>query len=441
MSTKISSPSARVGRPIAALALATATLFAVSACSGAASTEADGETTLTVQISAEWGPMMDILVSTFEAENPGVTVELQTITPEQKSTTNSQLISSSNPPDVAQASGDWRDLARNGDLEPLDDIFEEIAPRLTEGTAEQLQVDGTYYGVPTGNAYVGMAYYNVELFEEAGIEIPADRRIASNADLYDIVNKLKAVGAEGVAIGGTGGYQFGWLVDGLLASATSEEELAGFLSSADPSADLDVSYTDPAFVQSLETLKAWGDNGVFQEGYLGADPAQASALYYQGIAGMILGGSWYVGQFEENNLEFTSDFLILPPVDGAEDSKMLLITGTSMVVPSAGANVELAKKFVELWQSDEMQLQAVANTNFSFPNVTTVDLSALTIAPLGAAIVEQASSAGTFPMWSAVVPGPVGQQVIDPNVQGMLAGASTPQEVAAKQQTAIEGAR
>ena len=146
------------------IAVAAGTLFALAACSGGAGADVDATAgteapaeqepvTLTVQQSAEWGDMMEILVTRFEQEHPNVTVELQTITPEQKATTNSQIISSANPPDIAQASGDWRQLAANGDLASLDDIYEEIAPRLAEGTAEQLQFDGVFYGIPTGQAY------------------------------------------------------------------------------------------------------------------------------------------------------------------------------------------------------------------------------------------------------------------------------------------------
>jgi ABC-type glycerol-3-phosphate transport system substrate-binding protein len=426
------------------VAIAATALLGTTACSGNGSGSTGsggGDTTLTIQISAEWGPMMDVLVTKFEEEHEGVTVELETITPEQKSTTNSQVISSANPPDLAQASGDWRALAKNGDLEPLDDVFADIEERLAPGTAEQLKVDDVFYGVPTGQAYDNIIFYNTDLFEEAGITVPDDRRIASSEDLYEMVEKLDAIGVEGVAIGGTGGYQFGWMVDGLLPTSASEEELTSYLTSWDPAAEFDVAYTEPAFVNAVETIKEWGDNGVFQDGYLGADTATASGLYYQGAAGMILGGSWYIGQFAENNLDFETDFLLLPPVEGGKEAKLSLLTGTSMVVPSKAPNVELAKEFVELWMSDEMQVEAIANTNFSFPNVTTVDQSALDIDPLGAALIEEGAANGTYPTWSSIVPGAAGQQVIDPNVAAMLAGTITAEEVAAKQQEAIEAAR
>jgi raffinose/stachyose/melibiose transport system substrate-binding protein len=382
--------------------------------------------------------MMEVLITRFEEDHPGVTVELQTITPEQKSTTNSQIISGENPPDIAQASGDWRALAANGDLEPLDDIYEEIAPRLAEGTAEQLQHDGTFYGVPTGQAYDNIVYYNVDMFEELGIEVPEDRRIASSEDLYAIVEQLRAAGKEPLAVGGTGGYQFGWMVDGLLPTAATEEELTNYLENWKPDVELEANYTDPPFLKTLETLKGWGDNGVFQTGYLGADTATASGLYYQQQAGMILGGSWYIGQFEENALDFESDFMILPGVEGGNETKLALLTGTSMVIPSGSDSIDLAKEFVELWMSDEMQVEAIANTKFSFPNVTTVDQEALELDPLSAALIEEGSANGTYPTWTGVIPGPPGQQTIDPNVAAMLAGELTPEEVAQRQQEAIE---
>jgi raffinose/stachyose/melibiose transport system substrate-binding protein len=386
--------------------------------------------------------MMDVLVKKFEADNPGVEVQLETITPEQKSTTNSQVITSSNPPDIAQAGGDWRELAKNGDLEPLDDVFEEndYESKLAPGTAELLKQDDKAYAIPVGQAYDNIAY-NTSLFEKAGIEVPADRRIASSEELYDIVAKLKAIGVEGLTVGGTGGYQFGWMVDGLLPTATTDEELLNYNSSWDGKTEMEVQYTDEPFVKVLETLQDWGKNGVFQEGYLASDTATASALYYQQQAGMVLGGSWYVGEFNKNNLEFETDFLLLPPVDGGREAKLALLTGAGMVLPAKSDNIELAKEFMALWISDEMQVEAIANTNFSFPNTTTVDQSKLSIDPLAAKLVEEGSANGTYPTWSAIVPGTAGQQVIDPNVASMLAGELTPQEVAQKQQEAIEQLR
>jgi raffinose/stachyose/melibiose transport system substrate-binding protein len=112
-----------------------------------------------------------------------------------------------------------------------------------------------------------------------------------------------------------------------------------------------------------------------------------------------------------------------------------------MVLPAKSDNIELAKKFMALWISDEMQVEAIANTNFSFPNTTTVDQSKLSIDPLAAKLVEEGSANGTYPTWSAIVPGTAGQQVIDPNVASMLAGKLSPQEVAQKQQEAIEQLR
>jgi raffinose/stachyose/melibiose transport system substrate-binding protein len=430
--------------------LGVAAAVALAACGsddpappGAGGGDKKKETTLVVQQSAEWGPMMAILVEKFQKDHPGVKVQLETITPEQKSTTNSQVITSANPPDIAQAGGDWRELAKNGDLVSLADMFtkNDIDARLAPGTPELLKVEGVPYAIPIGQAYDDIVFYNKELFAKAGIEVPADRRIATSQDLYDIVKKLKAAGAEGLTVGGTGGYQFGWMVDGLLPTSATEEEFENYNSSWEGKVDMTAKYTDPAFVKVLETIQDWGKNGVFQEGYLASDTATASALYYQGRAGMVLGGSWYVGEFKKNNLDFTSDFLLLPPVEGGKEAKLALLTGAGMVLPSKSDNIELAKEFMALWLSDEMQLKAVANTNFSFPVVTSIDVKSLSIDPLAAALVEEGTTKGTYATWSAIVPGSAGQQVIDPNVASMLAGKLTPQQVAQKQQEAIEKLR
>lgn len=435
------SPVTKIKARGSALVVATTALALL--LSGCTATGSDGPTTLVVQQSPEWTPMMDILVKKFEADNPGVKVELQSVTAEQKTSTNSQLIASSNAPDLALAPNDWRTLAGEGLLAPLDDLYknQDLDTRYAQAMVDSSTLDGTTYAFGTDQNYDNLVYINKALFEQAGIEIPADHRIKSTEDLIDIVKKLNAIGVSGIAIGGTGGFQFGWLVDGLLPTSATDKELQNYLTNWQADVPFDSQYTDPAFLNVIKTIQSWGDGGVFADGYLAADYSIARGLYYQGQAGMLLSGGWEIGELEKQGVTFESDFLLLPPVDGGTDTKVSLLAGPSMVIPAKAKSIDLAKKFAELWVSDEMQVQAVANTGFGFPAVNTVQTSSLDVRPLTLQLIDAANTIGVSPNWTSIVPGTVSQTVIDPLVASMLAGAITPEDVAQKQQEAVEASR
>lgn len=426
---------------IVGLLTAASLAIGVSGCTTApASDEAE---TLVVQHSPEWIPMMEILVAQFEKDNPGVTVELQAVSNEQKTSTNSQLIASDNAPDIALAPSDFRILAAEGKLAPLDDLYTsaDLNTRYAQAMVDASSVDGTPYGFGADQNYDNLVFINKELFAQAGIDIPTDHRIKDSAQLIEIVNKLKAAGTGGLAIGGTAGFQFGWLVDGLLPTSASEDELANYLTSWQKDAPFNAQYTDPAFVDTLQTIKDWADAGVFADGYLSADYSIARGLYYQGQAGMLLSGAWEVGELKAQNVPFESDFLLLPPVDGGPEMKVSLLASPSMVIPASAKHIDLATKFAELWVSDAMQTEAVAGTGFGFPAVNTVDSSTLSVPELSASIISAANTLGVYPTWSSIVPGNVGQTVIDPLIASMLAGEKTTVEVATEQQAAVEANR
>ncbi|MFC7329069.1 sugar ABC transporter substrate-binding protein [Marinactinospora rubrisoli] len=155
----------------AAIALA----LAASACagSGGGQVAADEEQTITVWAMGAEGERLAEVAQAYEADHPGITVE---VTPIGWDIAHQKLVSAAAAgelPDIAQMGSTYLgEFAALGVLEPVgsgtadpDSFF--------PAAWEQVEVDGTAYGVPW---YVDtrVLYYRTDLAEEAGIdEAPA----------------------------------------------------------------------------------------------------------------------------------------------------------------------------------------------------------------------------------------------------------------------------
>ncbi|MDY6964043.1 MAG: extracellular solute-binding protein, partial [Pseudomonadota bacterium] len=112
------------------------------------------------------------IVSTFEAENPGTTVEIISLPWNEAFQKFATMVSAGDTPDVMEMPDTWLSLyANNGMLESLEPYLEtwentkELTPRALELGRT---VDNTAYMLPYG-FYLRAMFYNRTLLEEAGI--------------------------------------------------------------------------------------------------------------------------------------------------------------------------------------------------------------------------------------------------------------------------------
>ena len=199
-------------RSVAVAAVLSLSVLAAGCGSDDAEGSGDGSSTLTVQVQSEQLDAFQYAADIFEDENPEVKVELQTITGEQKNSTNAQVMASGDAPDIGLVptnAAPYLELMKNDGLVPLDDVWEsaDLDNRMDEATAESLKSDGTPYVVLFDTVYYNVVFYNKEAFEKAGVEAPANHQLESPEQLYDIVDQLDEAGYKGVALGGSSGFQ------------------------------------------------------------------------------------------------------------------------------------------------------------------------------------------------------------------------------------------
>ena len=85
-------------------------------------------------------------------------------------------MSSGECPDMytSWSGGPMNEYIESGYAQPLDDLYDEYGLRdvYMEGAIEQASYNGQIYAVPVKNISVAGIYYNKDLFEQYGVEVP-----------------------------------------------------------------------------------------------------------------------------------------------------------------------------------------------------------------------------------------------------------------------------
>lgn len=170
---------------LAATGLAAVAALVLAGCSTEPAPEGDITITYSNFISNDGNEEnLATIVEAFEAENPGVTVEVTTLPYADYFTALQTDLAAGTLADVVDTNYDFfPQLAAAGALAPLE-VSNPGAYR--ESLIEAYSVDGVSYGLPSSFSTV-VLYYNADLFDQAGIEYPtsdwtwADEQAAAEA--------------------------------------------------------------------------------------------------------------------------------------------------------------------------------------------------------------------------------------------------------------------
>lgn len=114
------------------------------------------------------------MIANFEAENPGVTVNLDMQDWEELPQYIAQARMAGEQIDIIRTTGGQirSTLAPAGALMDITDVVEPIADRFTEGTLGAYNIGGRQWGIPYSATEVSCVYYNKTMFDELGLEEP-----------------------------------------------------------------------------------------------------------------------------------------------------------------------------------------------------------------------------------------------------------------------------
>lgn len=384
--------------------------------------------TLTVQTSSYYAPLVELVGNELEKQTPGLKVTYQQVSAAQETSTNLQVLTASKAPDVGMASINgnvYPELLKADQLTPLDDVWnaagldEAYGPSL----ADSLKWNGTPYVVDISNVYYGFAWYNKDVFAALNIPDPTDHSIATMADLKKITDALRAGGYQPLLIAGGGEQYWNWMTDAFLSTSATPEQFNNYATNFNANVPITTSYADPEFAATFDRIKQMYDDNMFQDGVLGMNNASTQALFASGKAGMIMGHALTPNAVDKlSGTTMNLDWVLLPPIKESEKSLPTVYNGNTLLIPKNAQNTEMAKKYLELLMSPEIQARIPDVIDGAMPGIkVTGDVKD----PSG--ILKFVADNGSYVGWGSVTPGQLNQ--IDSKVQAVLTGAKTANQV------------
>lgn len=355
--------ASRTRAPIALAGLAV-TALTISACSVGSLGGGDEEgvtirlTNFNTEDAVEYS---NLLIEGFEAENPGITVELDTIPAgsEGDNVIKTRLSSGDMTEVFAYNSGSLLQAIRPDDfLVPLDE--EEWVTHISDSYLQAVSTDAGVYGAPSGGTTPGGIIYNKRIYEELGLEVPTswDEFRANNQAILD----------SGVAAPVQQTFGDSWTAQLIL--------LADFANIAAEDPEWADEYTANKVGYAEEPgLSSWANvQQVYDDGFLSAD--YASALYDDGVRAIAEGTAVHypmlagvISAVEQNYPDKVDDIgMFAMPAQDPENTRLTLFLPGGFYIPKSaeGAELEAAKKFVAYTQS-EAGCQALADAGDDGP--------------------------------------------------------------------------
>lgn len=208
-------------------------------------------------------------------------------------------------------------MYENGQLVDIESTFKEIGiwDQLSPAAVALLkskEVDpNALYELPVELNIEGF-WYNKQIFEENGIEIPTTWE-----ELLAAAETLNEAGIQPFSASGQQGWPLTRLFGGYAARYYGVDAMSRVASG-------ELQLTDPGFVAAADTLKSMVDAGYFGLGLTTIDYNTALDLFLQGEAAMFYMGSWELRSYNnpEQNLIGAENigFFNVPMVEGGEGS-------------------------------------------------------------------------------------------------------------------------
>lgn len=349
-------------KKITGAALLAASALVLSGCSGSSGGGGDDNVLTLWHFESETSAMgiaWDEAIKTFEEET-GATVEFEAKAFEQIRSTASQVLNSDEAPDILEynkgnATGGL--LASQGLLSSMDDAYEEygwadkLAPSL-QTTARYdesgIMGSGSYYGVPNYGEFVEV-YYNVDMFEEAGLEVPT-----TIAEFEDVMQAFTDQGVTPLAESAAE-YPLGQLWYQLALSQADRDWVDGYQLYTDT-----VDFEGPEISYATETVKDWTDKGYISADSTGLKAEDAGTSFINGTYPIFFSGSWWHNRFTTEITDFDFGTFLFPEAEMSPGS-----AGNMWVIPERAQNKDLAEQFIDITMRPE--IQALIGNNGGVP--------------------------------------------------------------------------
>lgn len=371
--------TARRKRAVAAVAMTGIAALALSACASGASEESE-DGTQTVAFWT-WNPDQDTAVpyiEAFEKEHPDITIEHRFIQYSDYVNATQLALTSGSGPDVFG-------LQVGALTEQFAPLTEDLTPYLEESVGsdwadqltatDQLQVEGKQVGVPWMITGGGLVWANQTLVDSLGLTVPTDA-----ASLKTFCDAVKAAGKACLIQGAKDAWQNIDVYQTIMNQIAPGEFYDAIVG--------DAPFDTADFVQGFSVWKGLFDQGIVQEGALGATAyPDANDAFRKGEAALIAFGTWQNGDTTKTRLAqyaetYGSDALnetIFMPysfpvlVEGGSVSGLFGGPDVGFGVAS-GSKVKDAAATFALWLSSSEEAQSLMAKSVQQPALKSVPL-------------------------------------------------------------------
>jgi raffinose/stachyose/melibiose transport system substrate-binding protein len=355
----------------------------------------------------------------FEAAHPDVEVVFELKTFDQIQQTGQMILNSEDVPDVMEINKGNATAglyAKQGLLTDLSDVAAErgwdkiLSPSILTTSrydANGIMGSGPIYGVTTYGEFV-MVYYNKDMFEANGIEVPT-----SLEEFETAADKFVAAGIPPIALGALDK----WPV------TQNFYELALYKADRDFVNNYqlfqgDVDFHGPEFSFAADTLAEQFKKGYYDPNSTGTAYGDANAAFQQGTFPMNLTGSWMFGTFLTGITDFDWGLFVMPGKTLNTGSG-----GNLWVVPQNAKNKDLAYDFIDLTLATKAQT-VMANAGGIPVNADLSKIEDAHIAELNSAFstIVQNDGLAFYPDW----PAPGYMDVLGGGLQELITDTKSP---------------
>lgn len=296
-------------------------------------------------------------ITQLYTEETGVKFDVQAVSYDEYQTLLKAKIASDDAPDLFDVTAtDLIQFKDNGYVEDLSDA--EFWDNLIESAKESTALDDGNYLMPF-EANASAAYYNVDVFEKAGItELPV-----TYTEFMDVLEKLKESGVSPIALGG----QEAWTIINDYRADFLQQMLE---KNPEWMSDLEARKIkfaeDETFIETLEKFKA--RHAYDNREPFGTDWNKATEMVATGEAAMVLNGSWAISAIQEKNPDVKIGCFPVPATENAEDTRLTTWSGDGYVVYSGSdvkqevldfLKVMTSKESGDIWQNEAKRLSVI----------------------------------------------------------------------------------
>ena len=296
----------------------------VAACGGS-SDKAEPNVTIdgdfsgeTLTVAAAWSggeqENFEAVLDKFEEET-GATVNYTSFGDNGPAYLQTQL-EGGKPPNVAVISQPalLQSLAADGDLVPLsDDAAATVKENFDESWVDLGSADDTLYGVWFKAAHKSTVWYNADIYDEAGADVPEDWD-----GFLDQLQLITDAGYSGISVGADVGWPLtDWFENVYLRTAGPDKY--------DQLANHEIPWTDESVTEALNVLaQLWGTDLVQPGGAQRSFPDSVTAVFgADPQAGTVFEADFVVGNIAEDGNSTVGEnalFYDFPSVNGSAPS-------------------------------------------------------------------------------------------------------------------------